>query len=144
MWQERLEKNSLIRAVGGGWSISNKDNQPPDSRLALMVGSTSSKITERSAQILCLLFSFSNASLQWSFLKSWTLEGDTERVEGTLLALVFLGMVLEKEPKTHSKEREKKKTKPRADYKLAQKYRTKAIWCMNNGNIMMHELMQCN
>ena len=103
MWQERYEKNSLIRAVGGGWSISNKDNQPLDSRLALMAGLTSFKITERSAQILRLLFSFSKASRQWLFLKSWTLEGDTEGVEGTLLALVFLGMVLEKEPKTHSK-----------------------------------------
>ena len=103
MWQERFEKNFLIRAVGGGWSISNKDNQPLDSRLALMAGSTSSKITERSTQILRLLFSFSKASWQRSFLKSWTLEGDTEGVEETLLAIVFLGIVLEKEPKTHSK-----------------------------------------
>ena len=29
------------------------------------------------------------------FLNNWTLEGDTAGVEGTLLALVFLGMVLE-------------------------------------------------
>ena len=94
MWQERFEKNSLIKAVRGGWPISNKDNQPLDSRLALMAESTSSKITERSAQILRLLFSFSNASRQRSFLKTWLLEGDTEGVEGTLLALVFLGMVL--------------------------------------------------
>ena len=34
----------------GGWSISKRDNQPLDSRLALMAGSTSFKITERSAQ----------------------------------------------------------------------------------------------
>ena len=99
MWQERFEKNSLIRAVGGGWSISSKDNQPLDSRLTLMAGSTSSKITERLAQILRLLFNFSKVPRQRSFLKSWTLEEDTEGVEGTLLALVFLGMVLEKEPK---------------------------------------------
>ena len=95
MWQERFEKNSLIRAVGGGWSISNKDNQPLDFKLAVMARSTSSKITERLAHILRLLFSFSKASRQQSFLKSWILEEDTDRVEGILLALVFLGMVLE-------------------------------------------------
>ena len=95
MWQERFEKNSLIRVVGGGWSISNKDNQPIDSRLALMTESTLSKITERAAQILRLLFNFSKASQQQSFLKSWTLEGDIKGVEGTLSALTFLGMVLE-------------------------------------------------
>ena len=111
MWQERFKKNSLIRAVGGGWSISSKDNQPLESRLALMAGSTSSKITECSAQILRLLFSFSKASWQQSFLKSWTLEGDTEGVEGILLALIFLGMVLEKGPKAHSKIERKKKKK---------------------------------
>ena len=55
-----------------------------------MAGSTSSKTTERLAQILRLLFSFSKASLQRSFLKNWLLEGE----EGILLALVFLGMVL--------------------------------------------------
>ena len=109
MWQERFEKNSLIKAVGGGWSISNKDNKPLDSRLALMAGSTSSKITERLAQILRLLFSFSKASRQRLFLKSWTLEGDTEGVEGTLLALVFQGKVLEKGSKAHSKKERKKK-----------------------------------
>ena len=78
----------------GGWSISNKDNQPLDSRLALMAGSTSSRITERLAYILRLLFSFSKASWQQLFLKSWLLEGDIDGVEGILLALVFLGMVL--------------------------------------------------
>ena len=107
MWQERFEKNSLIRAVGGGWYIFNKDNQPLDSRLALMARSTSSKITERSAQILRLLFSFSNVSWQQSFLKSWLLEGDTEGVEGIILALVFLGMVWLWERKTLQKNRRK-------------------------------------
>ena len=81
--------------VGGGWFIFKRDNQPLDSRLALIAGSTSSKITECLAQILRLLLSFSKALWQQSFLNSWTLEGDTEGVEGTLLALVFLGMVLE-------------------------------------------------
>ena len=142
MWQERFKKKSLIRAIGGGWSISSKDTQPLDSRLALMARSTLSKITERSVQILRLLFNFSKASRQRLFLKSWTLKEDTEGVEGTLLALVFLGMVLEKEPKTHSKKREEKKTEPRADRKLAQKKknRTKAIWCMNRLNDMMRVL----
>ena len=115
MWQERLEKNSLIKAVEGIWSISKRDNQPLDSRLALMAGSTSSKITERSAQILRLLLSFSKASRERSFLNSWTLEGDTEGVEGTLLALVFLGMVLELMTKSTQQigKRDKNKTKGR-------------------------------
>ena len=37
---------------------------------------------------------------------------------------------------------ETKKTKPRADCKLAQKKWTKAIWCMNKLNDMMHVLKQ--
>ena len=113
MWHKRLEKNSLIKAVGGGWSISKRDNQPLDSRLALMAGSTSSNITERSTQILRLLLSFLKASWECSFLNSWTLEGDTKGVEGTLLALVFLGMVLELRTKSTLQigKRNKNKTK---------------------------------
>ena len=43
-----------------------------------------------------------------------------------------------------AKQRETKETtKPKADYKLAQKiYRTKTIWCMNKLNDMMHVLKQ--
>ena len=41
-----------------------------------MAGSTSSRITEHSAQILRLLLSFSYASREHSFLNNWTLEGD--------------------------------------------------------------------
>ena len=115
MWHERLEKNSLIKVVGGGWSISKRDNQPLDSRLALMAGSTSSKIIERLAQILRLLLSFTKISRERSFLNNWTLEGDIEGIEGTLLSLVFLGMVLEEKTRSIQQigKRNKNKTKGR-------------------------------
>ena len=129
MWQERFEKNSLIRTVGSEWSISNKDNQPLNSRFALMAGLTSSKTTERSVQILRLQFHFSKASLQRSFLNSWLLEGDIEEREGVLLALVFLGIVL-------GKAQRHQKKKPRANCKLTQKNRTKIY--------MMHEQFKCH
>ena len=115
MWHERLEKNSLIKVVGGGWSISKRDNQPLDSRLALMAGSTSSKIIERLAQILRLLLSFTKISRERPFLNNWTLEGDIEGIEGTLLSLVFLGMVLEEKTRSIQQigKRNKNKTKGR-------------------------------
>ena len=92
-WEVREELSN--QSGWGWWSISKSDSQPLDSRLALMAGSTSSRITECSAQILCLLLSFSKASRARSFLNNWTLEGDIAGVEGTQLALVFLRMVLE-------------------------------------------------
>ena len=144
MWHERLKKNSLIKAFGDGWSISKRNNQPLDSRLALMAGSTLSKITERSAQILRLLLSFSKASQERLFLNSWTLERDTEGVEGTLLTLVFLGMVLELTTKSTQQigKRNKNKTKGRLQVST-KKYRTRrTIWCMNRLNNMMRELRQ--
>ena len=90
-----------------------------------MAGSTSSKIIERSAQILRLLFSFLKASQERSFLNSWTLEGHTEGVEGTLLALVFLGIVLELRTKSTQQKEKETKTKLRAECKLAQKKKKK-------------------
>ena len=144
MWHERLEKNSLIKAVRGGWSISKRDNQPLNSRLALMAGFTSSKITECLAQILRLLFSFSKVSRERLLINSWTLEGDTEGVEGTLLALVFLGMVLELRTKSTQQigKRNKNKTKGRLQVSTKKKYRTKTIWYMNRLNDVMHVLRQ--
>ena len=71
-----------------------RGNQPLDSKLAIIAGSISSKITARSAQILHLQFKVSKASLLLSFLNTSLLEGDLEEVEGVLWALVFLGMVL--------------------------------------------------
>ena len=144
MWHERLEKNSLINAVGGGWSIFKRDNQPLDSRLALMAGSTSSKITEHSAQILRLLLSFLKASREHSFLNSWTLKGDTEGVERTLLALVFLDMVLELRTKSTQQIGKRNKNKTKGRLQVSTKtYRTRrTIWYMNKLNDMMHELRQ--
>ena len=48
-----------IKAVEGGWSISNKGNRPLLLKFSLMVGSNSSNTTFRLAQIFLLLFSFS-------------------------------------------------------------------------------------
>ena len=46
-WEVREELSN--QSGRGGWSISKRDNQPLDSRLALMARSTSSRITECSA-----------------------------------------------------------------------------------------------
>ena len=44
--------------------------------------------------------------------------------------------------KNTQQNRERKKKKTRADCKLAQRYRSKTIWCMNRLNDMMHVLKQ--
>ena len=107
----------------------------PLTRTTNLYSQTSSKTTERSTYILRLQFSFSKTSLQRSFLNSRLLKGDTEEREGVLLAIVFLGMVLEKGPR--HKNRTKKKKKPRADCKVSTKKNRTKIY-------MMREQFKCH
>ena len=91
----REVREELSNQGDRGWMIYLQQGQLASTlKVALMAGSTSSNTTERSAQIFLLQFSFSKTSLLLSFLNSSLLKGDTEEMEGVLLALVFLGMVL--------------------------------------------------
>ena len=95
---------------------------PYAQKLRLISRLSSSNGTFLSAQMFLLRLSFSYVSWCFSF-KNLSLSKEEIEEEAFLLALVFLDIVLRKGQDTQKITKKKQRKKPRADCKLAKKYR---------------------